>query len=186
MKLIATNISNLTDARFFATYSPELLVTGLTALEDLADQLVWIEQVRPWVAGPSWALCLDQNLDQDRQQNLVQAGVHTIVYSGTPGSLRPLKGLSYIMQGTVRQINNLGSDRTKFVAAIITDASSMSQILENLTLELYVLVEDPAEWSSTVAYRYQISGVAVPGGTEEKVGLKSYDNIINMLDHLFS
>ncbi len=184
MKLIATNISNLTDARFFATYSPELLVTKLTALDDLTDQLAWIEQVRPWVEGPSWAICLDQNLDQDIQQILVQAGVHTIVYSGTPGNLRPLNGLSYIVEGTVQQINNLRSDRTKFVAAIITDVSSMPQIQENLALELYVLVENPAEWASTIPHRYQISGLAVPGGTEEKVGIKSYDNIINILDHL--
>lgn len=186
MKLIATNISNLTDARFFATYSPELLVTRLTALEDLSDQLVWIEQVRPWVAGPSWAICLDQNLDQDSQQHLVQAGIHTIVYSGTPGILRPLKGFSYIVQGTIQQINNLRSDRTKFVAAIITDVSFMHQIQENLALELYVVVENLGEWASIAPYKSQISGLAVPGGTEEKVGIKSYDNIINMLDHLFN
>ncbi len=186
MKLIATNISNLTDARFFATYSPELLVTRLTALEDLSDQLFWIDQVRPWVEGPSWAICLDQNLYQDSQQHLVQAGVHTIVYAGLPGVLRPLKGLSYIMQGSVQQINNLGSDRTKFVAAIITDVSSMSQILENPALELYVLIENSAEWSSIIPYSYQITGLAVPGGSEEKVGIKSYDTIMNMLDDLFS
>lgn len=185
MKLIAANISNLTDARFFAVYQPDLLVIPLTDSRDLGSRLVWFRQVQPWIEGPSWAVSTGEDFNPADLQGLLGAGINIIVFHGDAHQLTPAEGFQYIYQGTVDQINRLGADLSRFFAVIVTDAAFNIDGLVDLPAERYALVNNVDDWSALTAFSGKISGLVVLGSDEEKVGMKSFEDLHDLLENLY-
>jgi hypothetical protein len=185
MKLIAANISNLTDARFFAVYRPDLLVIPLKDSRDIGLRLVWFRQVHPWIEGPSWAVSTGQDFSTEDLQQLLNAGIDIIVFHGDPHQLAPVEGFQYIFQGTVDQINKLGTDLTKFFAVIVTDAALNIDSLADLPIERYASVDNLDDFSALTASPGKISGLVVLGSDEEKVGVKSFEDLHDLLENLY-
>ncbi len=84
MNLIGTNISNLTDARFFAAYQPSILFLSHTDAIDLDQQLQIFAAMRPWVEGPEWGKEISSPLTDVESEAIVKAGIEILLYSGEP------------------------------------------------------------------------------------------------------
>src|SRR5690606_24206507 len=110
-------------------------------------------------------------------QELLDAGIDIIVFHGDPHQLTPFEGFQYIYQGTVDQINALGANLIKFFAVIVMDAALNIDSLADLPAERYALVDNLDDWAALTASSGKISGLVVLGSDEEKVGVKSFEDL---------
>ena len=182
MKLIATNISNLTDARFFAAYMPELLVMPEVHGENLSEMMTWFDQVRPWIEGPSWAIAISENTTPGDLQIIADHGIDTVVYEGTvQGFLRPSEMKIYL-KGSIQDVNEWQTFSEPMEGLILLDYQIGQTIPAHIPAEIYLHLSAQADHIVDAANHHKITGIAVEGGAEEKVGLKSYEQIIDLLD----
>ena len=191
MRLIGTNISNLTDARFFAAYLPDLLViSAVRDLEELKDRLAWLREVRPWIEGPAWGLTVLKKLSAKESQILHDTGISTIVHRCLPGDFSPISGfenfLSLSHSNSEVEIDGIASKGLD--ALIITDLEKAipHDPIFQLGIPVFLEVYNSSHWSKLSSLTNNISGVALRGGDEEKVGLKSYDHLDLVLETIFN
>lgn len=183
MKLIATNISNLTDARFFASYMPDLLLMPYQRGNDLDNLLEWFRQVKPWIEGPQWGLAITGNLSGEEREKILQLGIKTLLYEGEPMNLECIEEFDMLVRcrfaTCLEQIEEMNQ-----VSGFVADYDSAQKIAEIVKTDLFVQIESVEDWKKVQVLDFQISGVVLCGDEEEKVGIRSFEQLSDILEEL--
>ncbi|MCB0665474.1 MAG: hypothetical protein KDC80_06615 [Saprospiraceae bacterium] len=183
MKLIATNISNLTDARFFASYMPDLLLMPYQRGNDLDNLLEWFRQVKPWIEGPQWGLAITGNLSGEEREKILELGIKTLLYEGEPMNLESIEEFDMLVKcSSATRIEQM--EKMNKISGIVTDYNSAQKISEIVKTDLFVQIESVEDWRKIQVLDFQISGVVLRGDEEEKVGIRSFEQLSDILEEL--
>ena len=181
MKLIASNISNLTDARFFAAYVPEVLVLPWASGAPLANVLQWLDEVRPWIEGPDWAIRLNEKNTPEDILLATKAQIKMIVLEGDNQNLG-LLDFEFIPEIS-SHLNDWVPGR-QVSKVILTDVSQLQgRDHLNPTIDVYLTIRAISDWHMFKSLDTKIDGIVLEGSQEEKVGIKSFDEIHDLLEH---
>jgi len=169
-KVIAQNIINLSDARYFAAWGVDFISFNTIPDSEYFISTTNIQEIKDWVEGPQ-CLIEANALEFDE---LADGVILSNIYSSLPivkdtfyriGFEDLLKGLpdgKYISKITKEDIPKLKDIDTQHLHLFFDIA--------NLDIESIPLLAD--------------YGIVVQGGAEEKVGVKSYDELDDIYDML--
>jgi phosphoribosylanthranilate isomerase len=182
MKLIASNIGNLTDARFFAAYAPEVLVLPWASGLALANTIQWLEQVKPWIEGPDWAIRLNQKNTAEDILLAVNAQIKVIVLDEYKPD-QELPDFEYIPEISSNHLTEWMPEQ-QVRKVILSDISQLESVHRlDPTIDVYLTIRAISDWQKWKASSTKIDGIVLQGSQEEKVGVKSFDELYDLLEH---
>jgi phosphoribosylanthranilate isomerase len=169
-KIIAQNITNLTDARYFAAWGVEYI-----SFNSIPESAYYInddniKEIKDWVEGPQ---CLIE-ANALEFEDLADGFILSNIYSSLP-----------IVKDTFFRIafDDIikGLPDGKYISKINT---AQLDTLANIDTQNLHLFFDISELELNDILRLQDFGLVVQGGEEEKVGLKSYDELDKLYELL--
>ena len=172
-KVIVQNITNLTDARYFAAWGVDYLSYNLHAASPYAIPLEKIMEIKGWVEGPK-----------------------TLVESGSIDFLEGIDGHILEEAFSSLPINKEAFFRTtlhNFIEGlpggnyIVKAKADNLDILNKLTPDQLLghnLYLDITELDFELLDKLPDFGLIIQGGEEEKVGVKSFDELDKLYDWL--
>ncbi len=180
MKIIANGITNLTDARYFAAMGVDWM--GFDMGQDSPLTITQVVAFADWVEGPEFFLDVrNRTVDQIAEMlgNFPAAGL----LLDKQVSLPHFAG---------KRILSLAPDDTPTAAldrmqdTLIVDEEQWRQmgntgIYDNAD-EIWLKIENVTQYQCLKAELYKLSGIVVSGGDEQKVGLKSYNDLDDLLN----
>jgi len=165
-KIIAQNITNLTDARYFAAWGVDYLSFNIAPDSPYHIDLDKAKEIIDWVEGPqslieSNAVEFIEGIDGHILSNIFSSlPLNKEAFFRTPMSevMRGLPAGKYIIQPTEEQLSDLASlESSKIMGCdIYIDAQDLG----------IAQIEELPEY-----------GLVIQGGAEEKVGVKSFDEL---------
>lgn len=199
MLIKASTITNLTDARYFAAKSVDFL--GFNLEEATAGYLepIYMKAIREWVEGPK----IVGEFDRTPARTVLEAasfyGLDAVQLTQTTG-LDLLEGLEVILR--MKALADPAIMEARFletspaVSYFLLDFSETANATEFLRQQaptwkklfsryptLLDLNTNAAELSELLQL-LQPAGLALRGGDEEQVGVKSYDEVDEIFDLL--
>jgi len=144
--VIATHISNLTDARYFAARGIDFLLYDLDQIN--IDQ---IEEIQNWISGPKALLLFSKRTLSLIDEAIIKLNPTAIAMKeGPKDELRHIEGHTELFDWSKDEVHLDGRSFHSF------DQHNGSEDM----------------------------GIILMGGTEEMVGVKSYDELDEILDQL--
>jgi len=143
--VIASHVSNLTDARYFAARGVDYI---LYDLDDIA--LPKILEIQEWVSGPEVLLLFSNNSISSLDEAMIKLSPAGIGSKDELSKLNHLNGHTELFEWTSQRIELLG--------------------IEFINYDDYNSKDD--------------QGVFVRGGEEAAIGIKSYEELDDILDAL--
>lgn len=170
-KVIAQNITNLTDARYFAAWGVDYMSFNTIIDSDYFISEAEIKEIKDWVEGPKCLLEANA-LEFDE---LAEGFILSNIYSSLP-----------IVKETFFRISfediSMGLPAGKYISPITQQQLDRLQDIDiDPECDYYF---DISELSIADLSRIENFGIVVQGGAEEKVGLKSYDDLDDVYDYL--
>lgn len=182
-------ISNLSDARYCAGMSVDMLGFGVIKGRDSYVSPELFKEMRGWFTGPS---IVAEIYGIEKHEDLA-AIIETYLPDLIEGSFEDIKKLhaaftSYLLSTTYEEVkaheSELGIYRTQ-IAYLIVPESTPSEQLEELSKEYKLLLQiDSTDPEDTKLFNPHIKGIALQGGAEDKPGLKDYDALATVLEKL--
>lgn len=175
-KTLALAVNNLSDARYFAAYEVDLMAYSVNPD---GSNLGHIKEMMEWVEGPKVLLQFEswnEALAQFAMSSLTVDGIvlpyHEVNAAG------PLDTTIYAFNHPIREEV---LPRTIPICLVTSDNShECSSLDEGFILTSGLSVEDIDQLIQT----YPALGIALLGGEEEKVGVKSFDELDEVIDIL--
>ncbi len=186
-KIIAADLQNLTDARYFAAWLVEYMSFDLSAP---AADLPKIKEMMDWVEGPIFAAQFTGLEDrQSIEAQLEALSVDHLILG--PYADEELINSDWQVTKTIlldEEIDDLTSDRT-YIAQSTLSFNDFSQDKKNTLKDLcnsHSIYLDCGFTSSNIndILDLGITGLVLRGGEEEKVGVKSYEDLDEILEAL--
>lgn len=170
--VIAQNITNLTDARYFAAWGVRYLSFNL--INDSAYFLAWekIQEIIEWVEGPKTLI----------EANAIEflEGIDGHILSNIYSSL-PLNKESFFR--TSMQEVKSGLTKGNYIVKIEDkDLEALSSL--DYSQESVELFLDISDVSLSTIKQLPDFGFVIQGGEEEKLGVKSYDDLDELFEFL--
>ncbi len=209
-KVMASRLTNLTDARYFAAWYVDYLGVNLEAGNaDSVDSMTFMA-MKEWVEGPEWVAEL----------GFVEGNVESVVSALAEWGIKNVQVGSFSSNDVIKNLSEAGLSVILEVSASSEDnhfiSPSMVQKMESLksgvkcfrwdlsSISLEVLFEQTKEIKNICSMHpiwldlpymegerllsflndVQPMGLAVKGGPEEKVGFKSYDELDDVFEAL--
>jgi len=183
IKIKASSITNLTDARYFAAMMVDFMGFQLDLSHDERITPEQFHGIKAWVEGPEivaqvgktpqhlfhdiystddyqWVSCDEANQDYDENIRICEL---------RPSSIQDLAHLT-LQQGTIYQLH---------LQAISEQDLYQSKLLSEICAQHKVFISAPSheEYIRQLVEEIQPYGIDVMGGAEEKVGFKSYEEL---------
>ncbi|MFT5998006.1 MAG: phosphoribosylanthranilate isomerase [Neolewinella sp.] len=209
-KVLASGITHLTDARYFASWEVDYLAFPIG--EGVAESISWdyLNALREWVAGPTivaelgqiedgaaWAELLQQQkvdtvlvssaAPASAPEKLNEAGIKVIVHvpvAGHQSSDDVAETIADHPQATLILLDfeQGGITWNDLVAGHPFGLPALAKILNNRPCLLQISLDgaNPQELKDT----YPVAGFAVRGSSEEKVGYKGFDDLDDLFEGL--
>lgn len=172
-KIIAQNITNLTDARYFAAWGVEYISFNLEM--DSPYYIPWekAKEIIDWVEGPK-AL-----VDAAALEFLEGADGHILssIYSSLP-----LNKMAFFRTPIIEFTKGLPSGHY-IIKPLSSELDTLKNIAEEKLLGCDIYI-DITDLSLDEIKDLPPFGLVVQGGEEEKVGVKSYDDLDLIYDWL--
>lgn len=178
-KTIASYISNLSDARYFAAYDVDIMAF-LVSPE--GDNLGQIREMIEWIEGPKVYLQFEE-----WDANLVSFAMQQCKAEGVliPFSSKTKAQNHYDLMFLHANIAEYGSVNESEEDQHIFEIKSGSELPAKESTTAYFLPgEISSEEIAQVLEKYQQCGIALVGGTEEKVGYKSFEEQDEIIEQL--
>ncbi|WP_264791004.1 beta/alpha barrel domain-containing protein [Aureispira anguillae] len=208
MKIKATSINNLTDARYFAAWNVEWLGFSLEIGHANYTRPQDVKEIKDWLVGPKIVgeFGMAQSLDEIQASiellnlDAVQLGMFT-----DDQIALQLKQVVLIKEWVLEELSKLDDFATKckdlaeqvdyFYLDLEKNGIDWNQLknnptalkkLQDLCQEYAILISiscPPAELKSFLD-TVQPYGISLQGGEEEKVGVKSFDDLDEIFETL--
>lgn len=202
--VIASQITNLTDARYFAARGVEYLSFNLDAGTESAISPQQLNAIKEWVEGPKiiGAFGLQEvgeiktainyieleavQLSMFSKTETFKSGLAVPIFFEIVAESDSLSGIFELIEGQAINVDYFILDLSKSrIAFESIDKEQQSQLKEICTQhKVFLNLFDQAETINHVLKKVQPYGLVLSGGAEEKVGLKSYDELDDILDVL--
>lgn len=169
-KIIAQNITNLTDARYFAAWGVNYISFNTIADSDYFINDAAIKEIKDWVEGPECLLEANALEFEDIADGFILSNI----YSSLPIVKETFFRISF--EDIIK-----GLPDGKYISPITKEQIDQLANIDYQHLHLYF---DIAELEPVDVLRLQNFGLVVQGGEEEKVGLKSYDELDELYELL--
>ncbi len=204
----ASSISNLTDARYFAAWHVEWLGFDLTAAGLAVLPLQEVKEIKDWIEGPKIVGEL-AILDVEESQQIIdflslkyiQVGMHTPVeYLNSLNVDAIIKEVIIEPSTTIAEMKAhlstyfdyvdyflINFDKNNLDWASIKKGTTLSvaQLQEICQqYEVFLNIDFTPTNIEKILTTIQPLGISVKGGMEEKVGLKSYDELDDLFELL--
>jgi len=162
-KIIAQNITNLTDARYFAAWGVDYISFNTIGDSEYFVDDATIKEIKDWVEGPQCLL----EANALEFEDLADGFILSNIYSSLPIVKETFFRISFedILKGL---------PDGKYISPITKEQIDQLSDVDYQHLHLYF---DIAELEPSDVLRLENFGLVVQGGEEEKVGLKSYDEL---------
>ena len=186
-KIIAADLQNLTDARYFAAWLVEYMSFDLS---DPTLNLPKIKEIMDWVEGPIFSAQYTGLEDrQNIEAQLEALSIDHLILG--PYADEDLVNSDWQVTKIIlldEKIEDLTSDRT-YIAQSSTTYSELSLDKKNILKELCNSHSIYLDCGFTAAEINEIltlgiTGLVLRGGEEEKVGVKSYEDLDEILEAL--
>lgn len=182
-------ISNLSDARYCAGMSVDLLGFGVIAGREGYVSPEAFKEMRGWFTGPSVVAEIYGIETHDELAGIMQNYLPDFV-EGSLADLRKLHAAfaAYILSTTYAELKAHEEDLGIYhnqIAYVLVPASTPAHELEDLARDHKILLridtENPAD---DVLHHAHVKGIALQGSPEDKPGLKDYDALASVLEKL--
>lgn len=169
-KIIAQNITNLSDARYFAAWGVEYISFNTIQDSEYHIKDAAIKEIKDWVEGPQ---CLIE-ANALEFEDVADGFILSNIYSSLP-----------IVKDTFFRITFddiiKGLPDGKYISKINTPQLDTLSKIDTQNLHLFF---DVSELALRDVLKLKDFGLVVQGGEEEKVGLKSYDELDDLYELL--
>lgn len=182
-------ISNLSDARYCAGMSVDMLGFGVISGQEHYVSPALFKELRGWFTGPS---VVAEVYGIEKHEDLTQI-MQDYLPDFIEGSLEDLKKIhsafiAYILASTFEELQTheqeLGIYRNQ-IAFVLVPASTPPQQIKELSKQHKVLLRiDEANPDDAILQNEHKKGIALQGTTEDKPGLKNYDTLADILEKL--
>ena len=183
MEIYATNISNLTDARYFAALGAKWMEISTNGLK---MNSIEFNAMKEWVTGAKWVLNLGEIKSINENSFLVDSQIEYL-----SGSIDNEEELGFIHLNYEKSLTPSIFETKKNRAWIInkidfTDPTALSHLHKIARTEIIYLniggisSENIVQTINTIKPK----GVVFSGGSEEKIGFKSFDEIDDIIELL--
>ena len=188
MKVIATDIANLTDARYFAAWGVYAMAYSIDANGENALSPAQLKEITDWVEGPVTMIKME-GLEVPNALEEVLSSVQ--VNSAIVGPFIDMASLQSIDK--VYRICTLEDgyqDDAFLVLTLTTEVSKLSdaqiESIQSITATKTVFLD--ARFTASDLQTIEslgFEGIILKGGEEEKVGYKSFDELDEILEAIF-
>lgn len=182
-------ISNLSDARYCAGMSVDMLGFGVINGQEQYVSPELFKEIRGWFTGPA---VVAEVYGIEKHEDLA-AIVQNYLPDFIEGKLADIKKLhsafaAYILSTTYEEIkaheDELGIYRAQ-IGYLIIPASTPVEQIDALSKEYKLLLQiDSANPDDSLLHNIHIKGIALQGSAEDKPGLKNYDALASILERL--
>lgn len=180
IKIYASMVSNLTDARYFAAMGVELI--GFDLDSDISQST--IGSIVSWVEGPTFVGETSLvDISTKLQNNLTEIGLSTFLLSPFNENALPSALIRYTTshKGKLTDPCVLKIDQ-KFEALNESEIENLYFKLEGLKCYLDIEVK-PSDLKRLID-EVKPYGLVVRGGDEERVGVKTFEDLDDLFDAL--
>ena len=173
-KVIAQNITNLSDARYFAAWGVDYLSYNTIPNSDYVLELDKIKEIKDWVEGP---LCLIETNVLDFNE-VADGHILSNIYSSLPLNKEAFYRIN------LEEIRK-GLPSGKYILQLdsVETLNSLNKVdpLQTQGIEIFLDITniDLSDFDKLGSY-----GIVIQGGEEEKVGVKSYDELDELYELL--
>lgn len=186
MKIIATDIANLTDARYFAAWGVEGLAYTIDSDNALSPEK--LKEIVDWVEGPETMIKLEGLEVPDHFSSLQSELSIKRIIVGPFIDVSHLEGCEKVFRICTLEDGWQDSDHLflSFPQKIDSISEVQKEKLTQLTAEKEVYLDGSFTASDLdLITKLGFEGIILKGGEEEKVGFKSYDELDDILEALF-
>lgn len=201
MKIKATSINNLTDARYFAAWNVEWLGFSLEIGSANYTRPQDVKEIKDWLVGPKIVgeFGLDQNLtDILESVELLQLDAVQLSMFADDTIAKNLQNVTVIKEWVLDDLTNMNAfaeqcrttanqvdyfyldlEKNGITWAALQANTNALNLLQELCAEYAILVSLVCPPDQIEAYldRVKPHGISLQGGEEEKVGVKSFDDL---------
>ncbi len=174
--IIAQNITNLTDARYFAAWGVEYVSFNTIPDSPYFLPVEKIEEIKDWLEGPQ-VLIETNALEFDE---LADGLILNSIYSSMP-----LSKESFFRTDITELEKGLPDGKYIIKPDSIEEIARLNAIDKDDLLGLGIYI-DISDMPITVVHDLNDFGIVVQGGDEEKPGVKSYDDLDELYDLLLN
>ncbi len=197
MKIKASRITNLTDARYFAAKEVDFLGFNLEEGTEGYLEPIYMKAIREWVQGPLITGEFDRTpartvleaanfygldavqVSQTKDLDLLE-GLDLIFYLPAPGGPAVLETLARETAPLVRYYLLDFSSVPGAVASLHTHAHDWAALFQ--TIPVLLDLDVPPDTLPELLAALQPAGLALRGGDEEQVGVKSFEAVDAIFD----
>lgn len=188
MRIIATDIANLTDARYFAAWGVEGMAYNIDPATDNSVSPIQLKEIVDWIEGPTTLIKMEglevpENLSEIRES----VGIENLIV----GPFIDTTNLTnYAKVYRICSLEDGWQDNDNLVLVMPFKVNSLS---ENQTDKIKEITKGKEVFLDAVFTSADLdhikalgfSGIILKGGEEEKVGFKSYDELDEILETIF-
>jgi len=173
-KVIAQNIINLSDARYFAAWGVDYLSFNTIPDSEYALDIEKIKEIKDWVEGP---LCLIETNALDFNE-VADGHILSNIYSSLPLNKEAFYRINL---DEIRKGLPSGKYILKLESSEILDALNGIKPSQTQGIELFLDISNLKLSNFDKLGNY---GIVIQGGEEEKVGVKSYEELDELYELL--
>lgn len=188
-KMIASSISNLTDARYFAGWMVDYMVFNIDPKHKFHTSIQEIGTFQSWVEGPQYYLEMSHGQYEETEKFLVDHNCQGVMLPFADRAMVSALDILVIFKVTEEEFVLNSSILKSLQSPIIIKAeNSISSIIEmiketSFEQEVYIELGDQKITESQLKDS-AVTGFMVHGSEEEKVGFKSYDELDEIFESL--
>ena len=182
-------ISNLSDARYCAGMSVDMLGFSVISGRDNYVSPELFKEMRGWFTGPAVVTEVYGIEKHEDLAGIIQSYLPDFV-EGTLSDIKKLHSAfaAYIVSTTYEEIKaheeELGIHRPQIAYLIIPESTPVEQI-DELSKEYKLLLRiDSTNPADSLLHNIHLKGIALQGSAEDKPGLKNYDALASILEKL--
>ncbi len=187
MKIIATDITNLTDARYFAAWGVHMMCYNIDPNTEGSLTVPQFKEITEWVEGPLTGIKI-AGLAVPETMSEEGLNIKNVIISpfidktDLPSSIENVYRICTLEEGW--------QDDDKLILTLSKSIDQLSEVevksIKSITTNKEVFLDGIFKASDLPNIEsYGVTGIVLKGGDEEKVGYKSFDELDEVLEALF-
>ena len=187
MKIIATDINNLTDARYFAAWGVDMMCYNIDPHTEGSLTVPQFKEITEWVEGPMTGIKI-AGLAVPETMSTEGLNIKNVIISpfidksDLPSSLENVYRICTLEEGW--------QDDDKLILTLSKAVNQLSETevdtIKSIASTKEVFLDSIFKASDlTNIESFGVTGIVLKGGDEEKVGYKSFDELDEVLEALF-
>lgn len=186
-KILAADINNLTDARYFAAWGIEWLCFYISKTELNDKGIQKYIEIKEWIEGPKFAARFDEDITtEDRMGFVASVGLDGIIANNLIAKELDLFPTAVKIILETDDLKTLLDSPFETIIYKIENAEKFEELAidDFEDYELYIDTDIDLRFLKQHKDNLKAIGLVIKGGEEEKVGYKSFDDLDVIFEEL--